>query len=318
MSTIARPTPAKKINGITSHIFGFLALLLATPLAAQTPAKPLRVTTSFTILADLTRQVAKERAVVTALVGPNSDAHVYRATPADAKTVRDAGLVIVNGLGFEGFMPRLIKSSGTRALVVTATEGVTTIEQPGGDRKDSHGHAHGRIDPHAWQSVEAVKIYVANIRDGLAKADPEGAEAYRKNAAAYLAELDAMKAGIDRQFGLIPREKRVIVTSHDALAYFGRENLFTLEAVQGVSTENEPSAKDVARLIRIAKEKKARAIFVENMTNPKIAEQIARESGAKVGGTLFSDALSDEKGPAPTYIAMMRHNAKMLVEALKE
>lgn len=318
MSTIARPALAKHINGITSHILGLAALLLATPLAAQAPARPLQVTTSFTILADLTRQVAKDRATVTSLVGPNSDAHVYRATPADAKTVKDAGLIIVNGLGFEGFMPRLIKGSGTKAPVVTATDGVKTIEQAGDEKKHGHGHAHGKIDPHAWQSVEAVKVYVANIRDGLIKADPDGAEAYRKNATAYLAELDAMKAEIDRQFGLIPPPKRIIVTSHDALAYFGRENFFTLEAVQGVSTENEPSAKDVARLIRIAREKKARAIFVENMTNPKIAEQIARESGAKVGGTLFSDALSDEKGAAPTYIAMMRHNARMLVEALKE
>lgn len=320
MSTIARPVVANIKNGITSHFIGLVALLLATPLAAQAPARPLQVTTSFTILADLTRQVAKDRATVTSLVGPNSDAHVYRATPADAKTVKDAGLIIVNGLGFEGFMPRLIKSSGSKALVITATTGIRPLEkkEEKGGHGHAHGHDHGKIDPHAWQSVEAVKIYVANIRDGLIKADPAGAEDYRKNATAYLAELDSLKTEIDRQFALIPPPKRIIVTSHDALAYFGRENLFTLEAVQGVSTENEPSAKDVARLIRIAKEKKARAVFVENMTNPKIAEQIARESGAKVGGTLFSDALSDEKGAAPTYIAMMRHNARMLVEALKE
>ena len=159
---------------------------------------------------------------------------------------------------------------------------------------------------------------IANIRDGLSKADPAGAETYAKNAAAYLAELSALKVDLDKMYGTIPPPKRIIVTSHDALAYFGREALFTLEAVQGVSTDNEPSAKDVARIIRIAREKKARAVFVENMTNPKIAAEIARESGAKVGGTLFSDALSDEKGPAPTYIAMMRHNAKMLVEALRD
>lgn len=318
MTTIARPVAVKHKNDITLHILGLVALLLATPLAAQAPAKPLQVTTSFTILADLTRQVAKDRAIVTSLVGPNSDAHVYRATPADAKTVKDAGLVIVNGLGFEGFMPRLIKGSGTKALVVTATTGIKPQEKKEEKGDHGHGHDHGKLDPHAWQSVENVKIYTANIRDGLIKADPEGAETYRKNAEAYLAALVALKSELDTTFAAIPREKRIIVTSHDALAYFGRENGFTLEAVQGVSTENEPSAKDVARLVRIAREKKARAIFVENMTNPKIAEQIARESGAKVGGTLFSDALSDEKGAAPTYIAMMRHNARMLVEALKE
>ncbi|OYU49700.1 MAG: ABC transporter substrate-binding protein [Rhizobiales bacterium PAR1] len=294
-----------------------LGLAVSLPVQAQSPVKPLEVVVSFSILADLTQQVAKERAHVVALVGPNSDAHVYRATPADAKALKEAGLIIVNGLGFEGFMPRLIKSSGTKATVVVASTGVKTIEAEE-DHGGKGGHSHGKIDPHAWQSIEAAKTYIANIRDGLSKADPAGAEVYAKNAAAYLAELTALKADLDKMYGIIPPPQRIIVTSHDALAYFGRENLFTLEAVQGVSTDNEPSAKDVARIIRTAREKKARAIFIENMTNPKIAEQIARESGAKIGGTLFSDALSDEKGPAPTYIAMMRHNAKMLVEALRD
>ncbi len=326
MSSTTSPIHSKNLNAITSQFMRaamvFAAALLASPLAAQAPAKPLQVVASFTILADLTRQVAKERAVVTALVGPNGDAHVYRATPADAKTLKDAGLIVVNGLGFEGFMPRLIKSSGSKAEVVTATTGVRAIEIARQEKKDAHGHGHAhgheKLDPHAWQSVEAVKTYVTNIRDGLIKADPAGAESYAKNAETYLAELSSLKAELDKTFGAIPREKRIIVTNHDALAYFGREFGFTLEAVQGVSTESEPSARDVARIIRIAKEKKARAIFVENMANPKIAEQIARESGAKTGGTLFSDALSDEKGAAPTYIAMMKHNAKMLAETLKE
>jgi zinc/manganese transport system substrate-binding protein len=326
--------PASFCNAITSRSVVLGAILatglLTAPLAAQTPAvapsppaaslaKPLEVVTSFTILADLTRQVAGDRARVTTLVGPNGDAHVYRATPADAKTLKDAQLIVVNGLGFEGFMPRLIKSSGTKAAVVTATSGVKTITADAdAGKKDSHGHSHSKIDPHAWQSIEAAKIYVGNIRDGLAKADPAGAALYKTNAEAYLAALSALKGDLDKAFGAIPAQRRVIVTSHDALAYFGRENGFTLEAVQGVSTESEPSAKDVARIIRTIREKKARAVFVENMANPVIAEQIARESGAKVGGTLFSDALSDEKGPAATYIAMIRHNAKMLVEALKE
>ena len=294
-----------------------LGLSGALPALAQNPSKPLEVVVSFSILADFTQQIAKERAHVVALVGPNSDAHVYRATPQDAKALKEAGLIVTNGLGFEGFMPRLIKSSGTKAAVVVASNGVKTIEADD-DHGAKGGHKHSKIDPHAWQSIEAVKTYIANIRDGLSKADPAGAETYAKNAAAYLAELSALKVDLDKMYGTIPPPKRIIVTSHDALAYFGREALFTLEAVQGVSTDNEPSAKDVARIIRIAREKKARAVFVENMTNPKIAAEIARESGAKVGGTLFSDALSDEKGPAPTYIAMMRHNAKMLVEALRD
>lgn len=309
---------SKLRNDISLYIRSFVALIasifLASGALAQ-PAKPLRIVASFTILADLTREIAKDRATVIALVGTDSDAHAYSAAPADAKSVKAADLVVVNGLGFEGFMPRLIKGSGTRAPVVIATKGVKVLEPEGAP---AHGHAHGKLDPHAWQSIENVKQYVVNIRDGLIEIDPAGAEAYRANAQAYLAALTALKTEMEKEFASIPREKRVIVTSHDALAYFGREFGFTLEAVQGVSTESEPSAKDVARIIRVVRAKKARAIFVENMTNPKIAEQIARETGAKVGGTLFSDALSDENGPAPTYIAMMRHNAKTLVQALKE
>jgi zinc/manganese transport system substrate-binding protein len=310
------------IYGISFHFFALLTALSGTA-QAQTAPPRVQVVASFTILADFVRQVAGERAEVTSLVGPDSDAHVYRPTPADARKLKGAGLVIINGLGFESFMDRLIRSSGTRATVITATKGVEAKEAD-----DDHDHAenpagkapahdHGKLDPHAWQSIEAAKIYIGNIRDGMIKADPAGAEIYTRNATAYLGELTRLKADIEAAIGTIPVEKRVIITSHDALAYFGREFKFTMEAVQGVSTEGEPSAKDVARIIRLAKSHKAQAIFVENMTSPRIAEQISREAGAKLGGKLFSDALSDEKGEAPTYIAMMRHNAKMLIDALK-
>ena len=314
-----------KFNSITFHFCAALVWLLGLTglAAAQTPPAKTKVVASFTILTDFAKVVAGERAEVKSLVGPDSDAHVYRPTPADARTVKDAQLVIVNGLGFEGFMTRLVKSSGTKAAIVTATTGVTAMKAEaeedghGHGAKERHGQDHGKLDPHAWQSIEAAKIYIANIRDGLIKVDPAGKDAYAANAAAYTAELDKLKAEITSALATIPQEKRIAITSHDALAYFGREFAFTLEAVQGVSTEGEPSAKDVARIIRLAKEHKARAVFVENMTNPRIAEQIAREAGAKLGGKLFSDALSDEKGEAPTYMAMMRHNAKMLIEALR-
>ena len=291
-------------------------LVPAAAIGQTAPAKPIEVVTSFSILADLTQQVARARANVVPLVGPNSDSHVYRASPADAKKVRDAGLIIVNGLGLETFMPRLIKSAGTTRPVIVASNGVAQIEKAKKEAK-GHDHDHGNIDPHAWQSVDAVKVYVANIRDGLIKADPAGEPAYRKNAEAYLAELAAVKSEIENAFATLPRERRVTMTSHAAFDYFAREFGFTFESVQGMSSDAEPSAKDVARVIRLIRDKKVRAVFLENMTSPRIAEQIAKETGARVGGTLFSDALSDEKGPAPTYIAMMRHNAKTLREALK-
>lgn len=299
-----------------SHV---AALMLAAPALAE----PLKVVASFSILRDMATEVAGPDATVSALVGPNSDAHVYRATPQDAKSVKEAQLVIINGLGFEGFMDRLVKSSGTKAVVVTATKSVAAMKAEADEGRahtqgHSHGHDHGKTDPHAWQSVANAKAYVANIRDGLMAADPAHAEGYKTRATAYLAQLDALKKEMDEAFAAIPREKRVIVTSHDALGYFGKEFGFDLHPIQGLSTEAEPSAKDVARIIKLSKAKKARAIFVENIKSPKLSEQIAKETGARLGGTLYSDALSDEKGEAPTYIAMMRFNMRAITAALKE
>lgn len=312
---------SKSCNAITSRrvALGLLGcMLLPCAALAQVQTTRLNIVASFSVLADITRQVVGERGVVTSLVGPNGDAHVYRATPADAKTLKGADLVVVNGLGFEGFMPRLIKSSGTKAAIITATKGLKPLEKPKGGHHHGHAHGHDNVDPHAWQSIEAAKLFVGNIRDGLVSRDPAGAEVYKANATAYLATLDALKAELDKVIGAIPAEKRIIVTSHDAFGYFGRDFGFRMEAVQGISTESEPSAKDVARVIRLVKEKKARAVFIENMTDPRIGEQLAKETGAKLGGTLYSDALTDEKGAAPTYVAMMRHNVKLLTDALKD
>jgi zinc/manganese transport system substrate-binding protein len=304
-------------TAMLSHIFA--ASLLAAPLSAE----PLKVVASFSILADMSARIAGPDATITTLVGPGSDAHVYRATPQDAKAVKEAGLVIINGLGFEGFMERLAKSAGGKAAVVTASAGIQPLsaaadEARGHTHSHSHAHDHGKTDPHAWQSLEAAKTYIANIRDGLAKADPTHAEGFRTRADAYLKDIDALQSDMKAAFATIPRERRVIVTSHDALAYFGREFGFDLHPIQGLSTEAEPTAKDVARISKLSKAKKAGAIFVESIKSPKLAAQIAKETGAKLGGTLYSDSLSDEKGEAPTYIAMMRHNMRAIVAALKE
>jgi zinc/manganese transport system substrate-binding protein len=298
-------------------------LILMAGLSSPALAEPLKVVASFSILGDMAKAVAGPDASITTLVGPNSDAHVYRATPQDAKNVKEAQLVIINGLGFEGFMDRLVKSAGTKAVVVTATKGITALkaeadEARGHTHSHSHKHDHGKTDPHAWQSVMNARIYVANIRDGLIAADPAHAEGYKTRASDYLARLDALKSEMDAAFAPLAKDKRVIVTSHDALAYFGKEFSFALHPIQGISTEAEPTAKDVARIVKLSKAKKARAIFVENIKNPKLSEQIARETGAKLGGTLFSDALSDEKGDAPSYISMMQFNTRAIVAALKE
>ena len=285
-----------------------LAILFAVmPAAAQ---EKLKVVATFSILADFARNVGGDRVAVSALVGANGDAHVYQPTPGDAKTLADAKVVLLNGLGFEGWINRLVKASGTKAAMATATKGVKPRKA-----EDDHGHGHD-ADPHAWQSVANAKLYVANIRDALTAADPAGKDAYAANAAAYLAKLDALEAEVKAAVAAIPADRRKIITTHDAFGYFGAAYGVSFIAPQGVSTEAEVSAKDVARIITQIRKQKIPAVFLENVTDKRLLERIGAEGGAKIGGTLYSDALTDEKGTAPTYLDMMRHNVKQLAAAL--
>ncbi len=269
----------------------------------------LKVVATFSILSDFVKNVGGDRVDVRSLVGPNGDAHVYQPTPSDAKTIADAKVVFVNGLGFEGWIARLIKASASKAAMVTATKGVKP-------RKAEDDHGHGDADPHAWQSVANAKIYVANIRDGLAAADPAGKSAYEANAAAYLAKLEALDAEVKAEVAKIPADRRKIITTHDAFGYFAGAYGVSFIAPQGVSTESEVSARDVAKIITQIRKQKIPAVFLENVTDKRLLERIAQEGGARIGGTLYSDALTDEKGLAPTYIDMMRHNVKQLSTAL--
>lgn len=291
--------------------------LAALPSAAFAQEK-LPVVASFSVLADFVKQVGGDRVSVTSLVGPNGDAHVYSPTPADAKAMAAAKLVVINGLHLEGWLPRLIKSSGTKAIVVTATKGIKPIEaaEEEQEAKGGHTHAHGHDDPHAWQSIANARIYVTNIRDVLDAADPAGKATYDANATAYLAKLDVVEGEVKAAIARIPTARRKAITTHDAFGYFVKAYGIEFIAPQGVSTESEASAKDVARIIRQIKAQKVPAVFLENVTNPRLIEQIARESGARIGGTLYSDALSDASGPAGTYIDMMKHNISEIEKAL--
>ena len=284
----------------------FAALIAAGPASAQ---EKLKVVTSFSILADFVKNVGGERVDLVSLVGPNGDAHVYAPSPADAKKIADAKVVIVNGLGFEGWINRLVKASGTKAPVVVATKGVKS-------RKAGGGHGHDDSDPHAWQSIQNAKIYVANIRDALGAADPAGKSAYEVNATGYLAKLDALETEVKAEIARIPADRRRIITTHDAFGYFHDAYGIDFIAPVGVSTESEASARDIAKIITQIKKQKIPAVFMENVSDPRLVKRIADETGAKVGGTLFSDALSDAKGPAPTYIDMMRNNLKQFSVAL--
>ncbi|OJY03653.1 MAG: ABC transporter substrate-binding protein [Rhizobiales bacterium 62-17] len=282
------------------------------PVAAQTETK-LPVVASFSILGDMVRQVGGDRIALDVLVGPGGDAHVYAPTPSDAKKLTSAKVVFVNGIRFEGWMDRLVRSSGTKASVVTVTKGLKPLTMT-----ERHaGHNHSASDPHAWQDVANAKLYVANIRDALIQADGLGAEGYRSRADAYLKQLDGLDADIRAGLGAIPPERRLIITTHDAFGYFGAAYGMKLISPQGISTESEASAQDVARIIRQIRQDKVPAVFVENISDPRLAERIARETGARIGGTLYSDSLSPSDGPAPSYIGMMRHNLGELTKALK-
>ncbi|BAT59203.1 putative periplasmic iron-binding protein precursor [Variibacter gotjawalensis] len=290
--------------------------LLALPAYAQ---EKLKVVASFSILADITRQVGGDRIDVTSFVGPNTDMHVFQPTPADAKRMQGAKVIIVNGLGFEGWAERLAKASGFKGKLTVASEGVKAREEAHDhDHKHDHGHAdHDHTDPHAWQSVANVKLYVANIAKALIAADAAGREGYEERARAYTQKLEALEKDIVAAFADVPADKRRVITSHHAFGYFGDAYKVTFLAPQGVTGDSEPTAKAVAALIRQIKKENIRAVFVENISSPRVIERIAKETGAQLGGTLFSDALSDAKGPAADYIAMMQHNTKLLASALK-
>lgn len=291
-----------------------LALAALAPLAAALPARaaePVPVVASFSILGDLVRQVGGDRVKVSVLVGPDGDAHVYQPSAADAKTLAGAKLIVVNGLGLEGWFERLIRASGAKAPVTVAAAAVKPLKA-----EETEGHAHGGFDPHAWQDVGNAKLYVAAIRDGLAAADPESKDAYAANADAYLKQLDAVDAEVRASVARIPADRRKVITTHDAFGYFSHAYGLAFIAPQGVSTESEASAKDVARIVRQIRAETIPAVFLENVSDPRLMQRITKETGAKVGGTLFSDALSGPNGPAPTYIDMMRNNIRELSAAL--
>jgi zinc/manganese transport system substrate-binding protein len=285
--------------------FRVTCLLFAAAIAPARAQERLNVVASFSILGDFVKNVGSDRVNVTTLVGPDGDVHVYTPAPADARKIAGAKLVIVNGLGLEGWLPRLVQSSGSKAKIVTATDGIA-LRKVGAD-----------ADPHAWQSVANAKIYVANIRDALSAAVPANAAAFRSNAETYLAKLDALDDEIRRAIAQIPPERRKVISTHKAFGYFAAAYGIDFIAPSGVSTESEPSARDIADIITQIRTLGIPAVFLENLGDPRLMRRIAAETGVRVGGTLYSDSLTGEKGDAPTYIDMVRHNIKALTSALE-
>jgi zinc/manganese transport system substrate-binding protein len=298
----------------------FLALCLAASATETGAEKKVKVIASFSILGDMVKQVGGHRVEVTTLVGPNGDAHVYEPTPADAKAVSAADLVVVNGLGFEGWMDRLIRTSGYKGPILVATQGIKTREMT---REEEGEHEHGakhrhKIDPHAWQNLGNGRIYAANIAQALASVDSEGTPSYQANADAYQARLAELDTWVQTEFAAIPQQKRRIITSHDALGYFGAAYGITMISPMGFSTASEASAGDIARLIKLIRKEKITAVFIENVTDPRLMEQVSKESGVTLGGELYSDALSKAEGPAATYIDMFKNNVAKIVAAMRK
>ena len=323
-----------------------LALALAAPATAQSDG-PIPVVATFSILGDMVKRIGGEHIAVTTLVGADGDTHVYQPTPADARAVSEAKVLVVNGLQFEGWLDRLIDASDFRGVRVVATRGIEPIAFE--DEHDDHAkaahdddheehaeaamhdhddddeehaeaghddHHHGAFDPHTWQSLRNAAVYVDNITAALAKADPANAGVFYRNREAYVAEIETLDSEIREILARLPAGSRTVVTSHDAFRYFGRDYGLTFIAPQGLSTESEASAKDVAGLIQQIRDGGIRAVFIENIGDPRLLRRIADETGAAIGGTLYPGALSGSDGPAPTYLDMMRHNAMTLAQAL--
>jgi len=323
-----------KLNRIWIAAAAALALT-----GAASASEPVKVVASFSILGDLVAEVGGDHVVVTTLVGPNGDAHTFEPSPSDAKSLGAASVLVENGLGFEGWLKRLVDVSGFKGETVIASTGVKPREWEG-EAEEGHGHDHDAqeakghedgheeahadahdhgahaVDPHAWQDPKNGILYVNNIVAGLSKADPENAADYKANGAKLVAELEAIDARLHKAFDALPEAKRRIVTSHDAFGYFGAAYNISFIAPEGLSTESEVSAAEVASIIRQIRDENVGSIFVENISDPRLLEQISRESGAKIGGELFSDALSPPDGPAPTYVKMFENNEKQLLSAM--
>jgi len=288
------------------------ALAASPALAAE-----VNVVASFSILGDLVQQVGGEHVAVTVIVGPNADTHVYEPKPADAVSLAGADLFVVNGLGFEGWMERLVEATGYAGQVVVVSDSIVTHAMAEeGAAHEEEGHDHGETDPHAWQDLQNGVVYVRAIAEALCSVDRGSCADFTANADAYAAKLVALDADIKARLADVPEAKRKVITTHDAFDYFGTAYGVTFLAPEGISTDAEPSASDVARLIRQIKADGVTALFVENMSDGRLVQQIGDETGVTLGGELFADALSEADGPAATYLDMFKHNADLLIPAM--
>ncbi len=300
-------------------VLATLALAATGPQSGRAASPGPRVVVSFSVLGDLVRVVAGPAIAIEVLVGPDRDPHDFEPGPGDARRLAAADVLVVNGLGFEPWVDKLVGAAGFRGHRIVGSAGIETLRQRGGDAHGHHhGHKHGKAepDPHIWQDPIRVRRMVTGIAAGLASVHPAGAAAYRDAAEDYGRELDGLDRWILAELGVIPQARRKVVTSHDGFAYFAARYGIAFRAPRGVAAGGEPSPADIARIIRDIRKEKVRTVFIETIGSARVIEQIARESGAQLGGRLYSDSLSAADGPAPTYLAMMRYNVTRLRDAM--
>lgn len=276
--------------------------------------KPVRVVASFSLLADMVQQVGGDLVDVEAIVGPDEDAHDFQPTPQDAKKLVDADIIVINGLGFEGYITRMVQASKSRAKLLIATAGIKPRLM---SRKEDEKAAHS-FDPHAWQNLDNAPIYIRNIAAALIEARPEQEKEIKARARRYLDACKSLHEEAKTRFAQLSPQRRTAITSHDAFGYFADAYNLTFMGAVGVSEESEPSAADIARLIDQIKQEKVHALFVENMNDPRLIQQISQETNVKIGGKLYADALSQPQGPAPDYLSLMRTNITTVLGALGE
>jgi len=289
------------------------ALCMAHPVFAT---ERIPVTTSFSILADLVKVVGGEHVKVQSLVGPNEDAHVFEPKPTHAKTIQQSKLLVINGLDFEPWAKKLAKSANFGGKTVVASQGIQPL-RPTSSKADSHGHHHHGVDPHAWQNPQNVIQYVNNIASALSSIDPSNSITYQRNAQNYQKEIASLDQWAQSQFSTVPAHQRKVITSHDAFAYLAARYQIQFMSSHGTTTAAEPSAKQVARLVQQIKRDSIKTIFIENMSNPKLMQQISQDTGATLGAKLYSDALSGSNEPGATYLSMMRHNMTHMLQSMR-
>ncbi|MEH6444490.1 MAG: zinc ABC transporter substrate-binding protein [Oceanospirillaceae bacterium] len=329
---------------LPNRFAGFILAFLCSSLTMA--ADKLSVVASFSVLGDITKELGGDKIALTTLVGSNQDSHVYKPTPFDVQTLAKADVIVINGLSFEGWITRLEESSGFTGLRVVASKGANIIDlnEEEHDDEDKHHaqehkknnehkdedhqqsaahkgqseHNHGDQDPHAWHSLANIRVYINNISAALMTADVDHKDYYAVKKQAYLAKIDALEKRLAIKVATVPVAQRQVIISHDAFGYLGRDYHFRFLAPVGLNTQMKPSAADVAQLIRQVKTQNIKALFVENVSDDRLIKQIGRETGAKLGGHLFSDALSAKNEPAATYLKMMEHNIDTLIDELQK